>query len=66
MGKNNRGNLCCMEKKISIQSHHTSSDLKDEIRKAVSDYGDLDWNLVNVSIKGKFIYLTFRKHLTKS
>ena len=66
MGKNYQKNLCCIETKISIQSHHTASDLKDEIRKAVTDHSNLHWELANVSIKGTYIYLTFKKHLNES
>ena len=54
-------NLCFAEERILIQAHRSSADLKEEIRRCMQEYCQMEWELVKISNDNSFIYLRFKQ-----
>ncbi|MEE9168565.1 MAG: hypothetical protein V3U73_02325 [bacterium] len=57
--EDNLDSVDCVEKKILISAQSSSETLKDEIRKMISSYREMGWDLVKMYIRGASMHLKF-------
>jgi hypothetical protein len=49
-----------IEEKISIQKYGSCEALKEKIRRHITSYRESGWTLIDLSVRGAFIYLKFK------